>query len=127
MKFVLRDGLIWLPISLIYEGALVEIENCILDTGSATTAIDIDLVTFNYRKPTAIKRLYGLGGGTQEVVSQQIDSLTIDGQTLQAIDIEFGDMQADFGINGFVGNDVLSRFTVTIDFRKQEIHLTVEP
>ena len=69
MNFVFDQGLIWISINIQYEGKSIEIENCILDTGSATTAIDIDLVDFNYRKPASIKRLYGLGGGTQEVIS----------------------------------------------------------
>lgn len=124
MKFAFRQGLIWIPIQIQYEGQLVEIDNCILDTGSATTAIDIDLVEFNYRKPAAIKRLYGLGGGTQEVVSQQIDALMIDRTKLEEIEIEFGDIKADFGINGFVGNDVLSQFLVNIDFARADLGLS---
>ena len=121
MKFVFKNGLIWIPIALQYEGASIDIENCILDTGSATTAIDIELVAFNYRKPTAIKRLYGLGGGTQEVVAQQIDRLTVDNINLEAIEVEFGDIKADFGINGFIGNDILSQFSLTIDFSNLDI------
>ncbi len=58
MKFEFDKGLIWIPIKIQYEGKSIEIEKCILDTGSATTAIDIDLVDFNYRKPASIKRLY---------------------------------------------------------------------
>ena len=123
MKFEFHRGLIWIPLTIRYEGAPIDIEHCILDTGSATTAIDIDLVEFNYRKPASIKRLYGLGGGTQEVISQEIDGLTIDQTELKMIEIEFGDIKSDFGINGFVGNDVLSRFSFTVDFSTQEINL----
>ena len=47
MKFHFRNGLIWVSIDLDYEGKDVKIDNCIIDTGSATTAIDIDLVDFN--------------------------------------------------------------------------------
>ena len=75
-------------------------------------------------EPAAIKRLYGLGGGTQEVLSQEIDSLTIDNSALETVDVEFGDIQADFGISGFAGNDILSNFLVTIDFEQKEIHMT---
>ena len=123
MKFEFHQGLIWIPLIIRYEGASIDIHQCILDTGSATTAIDIDLVDFNYRKPASIKRLYGLGGGTQEVISQEIDGLIIDQTELKAIEIEFGDIKSDFGINGFVGNDILSRFSFTVDFSKQEIDL----
>ena len=52
MNFNFRNGLIWISIDIEYEGENVKIDNCILDTGSATTAIDIDLVEFNYKKPS---------------------------------------------------------------------------
>ena len=55
MKFAFRQGLIWIPIEIIYEGQAVKIQDCILDTGSATTAIDIDLVAFDYRKPAIMR------------------------------------------------------------------------
>ncbi len=70
MNFELKHGLIWITFELIYEGNSVVIDNCIVDTGSAATAIDIDLVNFNYGKSAIVKRLFGIGGGTQEVVSQ---------------------------------------------------------
>jgi hypothetical protein len=123
MKFEFRDGLVWIPISLEYEGKQIQIEKCILDTGSATTAFDINFVDFNYQKSSFIRRLCGLGGGTQEVVCQEIDSMMIGKTELKHIEIEFGDIAEGFGIEGFIGNDILSRFTFTIDFQKQEIDM----
>jgi len=61
MKFEYYKGLIWIAVSLEYEGKLIGIDKCIFDTGSATTAIDIDLVDFDYRKPSFIRRLCGFG------------------------------------------------------------------
>lgn len=123
MRFEFHTGLIWIPIEIVYEGKSVKIDNCILDTGSATTALDIDLVAFNYQKPAFIKRLRGLGGGTQEVVCQKIDAFVIDNTELQQIEIEFGDIRSHFGISGFIGNDILSRFSLTINFLQQEIKM----
>lgn len=94
------------------------------NTGSATTAIDIDLVAFNYQKPANIKRLFGIGGGVQEVVSQKINTVTIDGNILKNIELEFGDFQKELGINGFIGNDILSHFTICIEYLKNDISLT---
>ena len=121
MRFEWIEGLIWVSFELVYEGKVAKIDHCILDTGSATTAIDIDLVEFNYRKPATIKRLWGIGGGTQEVVGQVVDKIIIDQKELKQIEIEFGDIQADLGINGFIGNDILSHYSLTIDFKKREI------
>ncbi|MCP4298939.1 MAG: hypothetical protein GY786_25480 [Proteobacteria bacterium] len=99
------------------------VENCIIDTGSASSAIDIGLVPFNYQKPALIRQLHGIGGGKQEVVVQSVDTVSIGTQTFKNVDIEFGDLKIDFGINGFIGTDLLSKFIVTIDFSNQELCL----
>ncbi len=126
MIFDWRRGLIWITFGLVYEGMPIGIDNCILDTGSATTAIDIELVDFNYWKPAKIKRLFGIGGGTHEVVAQKVDKAIIDGTELKGVEIEFGDIRAELGINGFVGNDILSQFIVTIDYSKQLVDFTLQ-
>ena len=123
MNFEFKDGLIWIPIKIVYEGKSVQIEKCILDTGSATTAIDIGFVSFNRKKPYSFRQLYGIGGGRQEVVSQRIDELVIDQTELQGIEIEFGNLKSDFRINGFIGNDILSRYKLIVDYIRQEIYL----
>lgn len=78
MNFRYEKGLIWITIVIEYNGKKVQVDNCILDTGSATTAIDIDLVEFDYEKqPSTVKRLKGIGGGTQEVVGQLAERIII--------------------------------------------------
>ena len=125
MKFEWKDGLIWITFKLEYEGTVFSIDNCIVDTGSATTAVDIDLVDFNFRKPAILTRLFGIGGGTQEVITQKIDGLIIDKHELKGIEIEFGNLHSDLGINGFLGNDILSLFTITINYSKQKIEFKI--
>ncbi len=49
MNFAFKKGLLWIAVSVIYEGQRIEINDCIVDTGSATTATDIDLVPINYQ------------------------------------------------------------------------------
>lgn len=124
MIFEWKYGLIWVNLDIKYEGKWYPINNCILDTGSATTAIDIDLVDFNYHRPAEIKRLLGIGGGTQEVVSQEVEAIMIGQSELSDIKLEFGDIQEDLGINGFIGTDILSCFLLTIDFAHKTVNLT---
>ncbi len=121
MIFEWKNGLIWISINIEYEGKNTRINNCILDTGAATTAIDIDLVDFNFKKFAVIKRLHGIGDGIQEVVSQKVEKFKIDQIELEDIEIEFGIILDDFGINGFIGNDILSRFIINIDYDKRTI------
>jgi hypothetical protein len=123
MNFEYSQGLIWLNIGIRYEGRLIEIDKCILDTGSATTALNVDLVNLNYQKPTKIKRLFGIGNGTQEVISQKIDALILGENFIKNIDIEFGLFDSKLGINGFIGNDILSKFKIEISFATLKIAL----
>ncbi|MGZ8217849.1 hypothetical protein [Methylomagnum sp.] len=123
MKFEWRNGLIWVTVEIVYEGQHITINDCIVDTGSVSTAIDIERINFNYQKPASIRRLIGIGCGIQEVLSQRIDGFIIDGKTLADIDIEFGDIRNEFGINGFIGTNVLSKFNVSINFEAQTLQL----
>ena len=77
MKIIERDGLIFLPITLKYGSKVYNINDCILDTGSAGTVIDIDLIQFNPKIPAVLKRLHGIGGH-QDVVAQNVDFVRID-------------------------------------------------
>jgi hypothetical protein len=123
MNFEQKQDLIWVPIEVVYEGKHIIIPDCIIDTGSSSTMIDIDLVEFNYKKPAIVKRLFGIGAGKQEVLSQEVDQIIIDQFKLEAVQIEFGTIKENLGINGFIGNDILSKFIVTIDFNQQVINL----
>lgn len=121
MKFEFKNGLVWLPIQIKYSGKLIEISNCILDTGSASTAIDIDCIDFDYQKPAKIRRLFGIGNGTQEVVSQTVESLRLDNTIIKGVAIEFGNFKSKIGIDGFIGNDILSNFKLSIDYINKTI------
>ena len=123
MKFDYKNGLIWISLIIEYDGKEIQIDNCILDTGSATTAIDIELIDFNYKKPSTVKRLKGIGGGTQEVIGQEVAKIIIDDAQIAYVEVEFGDIQADLGINGFVGTDILKYFDIGIKFSSKKIIL----
>jgi hypothetical protein len=121
MKFEWQQGLIWVPLTVVYGGTPIIVPNCIIDTGSSTTMIDIDLVEFDYHKPALIKRLFGIGAGKQEVLCQQVDKVIINQFELEAVEIEFGTLKESLGINGFIGTDILSQFILTIDFKQKMI------
>ena len=123
MKFHWKHGLMWVSVKLTYDGQDYNIDNCIIDTGATTSAIDIDLIPFNYNKPAIVRRLFGIGGGKQEVVVQSVEALQISDHVIQNVDIEFGDLNIDYGINGFIGTDLLSKFDVAINFSNLELPL----
>jgi hypothetical protein len=81
----------------------------------------------SHQKLAVIKRLHGIGNGIQEVVSQKVEKFKIDQIELSDIEIEFGIIRDDFGSNGFIGNDILSRFIINIDYDKRTITLKPQP
>jgi predicted aspartyl protease len=121
VKFEWKQGLIWVNMTVIYGGKTIVIPDCIIDTGSSSTMIDIDLVEFDYHKPAILKRLIGIGAGKQEVLSQQVDKIIIDQFELEAVEIEFGRIKENLRINGFIGNNILSQFIFTINFKQKVI------
>ncbi|ETR68696.1 MAG: hypothetical protein OMM_10261 [Candidatus Magnetoglobus multicellularis str. Araruama] len=121
MKIIERDGLIYLPITLKYDSKVYKINDCILDTGSAGTVIDIDFIQFNPKIPAVLKRLHGIGGH-QDVVAQNVDFIKIDSIYLRNVLIEFGDINNSFGIKGILGTNLLKY----MDFHLSFINKTIE-
>src|SRR3989338_888656 len=115
MKFVFKNNLIYLPAILKYNHTLIRIPHCIIDSGSAGTTLDSDFVSLDLSKPTKIRRLVSIGG-YEEVIEQQVDSLEVCNTKINHIKIQFGNLKSEYGINGFIGNDFLSNFKVTIDY-----------
>ena len=65
MKLMLRDSLMFVPVTLSYDGATLQIDDILVDTGSTTTLLSIDCVATLGIHPEAkdsIRRILGVGG-----------------------------------------------------------------
>jgi hypothetical protein len=124
MKIIERDGLIYLPITLKYDSKVYKINDCILDTGSAGTVIDIDFIQFNPKIPAVLKRLHGIGGH-QDVVAQNVDFIKIDSIYLRNVLIEFGDINNSFGIKGILGTNLLKYMDFHLSFINKKLNLKI--
>jgi hypothetical protein len=120
MQFIEHDGLIFIPITLGYNSNNYQITDCILDTGSAGTIIDVDLIPFNPKIPGILKRLHGIGG-YQDVVAQQVDFIKIENCRLENILVEFGNIKNSYGIKGILGTNLLRFMNFYLNFNQQEI------
>ncbi len=91
-----------------------------MDTGSAGTIIDVDLIPFNPKIPSILKRLHGIGGH-QDVVAQPVDFIQIENCLLENILVEFGDIKNSYSINGILGTNLLRFMNLYLNFNQQEI------
>ncbi len=74
----------------------------------------------NHKIPGVLKRLHGIGGH-QDVVSQYVDFIQIENCRLENIQIEFGDIENTFGINGILGTNLLRFMKLYLDFNQHMI------
>ncbi|MFO1495415.1 MAG: retropepsin-like aspartic protease [Lysobacterales bacterium] len=124
MKLVLRDSLMFVPVTLSYGGATLQIDDILVDTGSTTTLLSIDCVASLGIHPEAsdsIRRIRGVGG-VEYVFSRRIDAISIAGQRLMPVELEFGGLDYGFQMNGILGLDVLLQMGAVLDLK----NLTVE-
>lgn len=123
MNLVLRDSLLFVPVTLSYGGTTLQIDDVLVDTGSTTTLLSIDCVaTFGIHPEASdsIRRIRGVGG-VEYVFSRRIDAIDIAGQQLNSVELEFGGLDYGFQMNGILGLDVLLRMGAVLDLKKQTI------
>ena len=124
MKLVLRESLLFVPVTLTYRGVILEINDILVDTGSATTLLSIHSVVLLdiHPEPTdIIRRIRGVGG-VEYVFSRYIDVISIEGHKASPLEIEFGGMDYGFRMNGILGLDFLLQTGAILDLK----HLAIE-
>jgi hypothetical protein len=126
VKFRLDNGLPFLGVRLTWQGRALELDNCLLDTGSARCLFAADrLAAIGIKLDPAdpIHRVFGVGGA-EFVFTKRLDALEIDGMRVDAMEIEVGAMDYGFPFDGILGVDFLLRVGAVIDMKAQEIRRT---
>lgn len=119
MKFEFKSGLIYVPISVHYNKSIIDIQAAI-DTGSAGTAVDINLVKLDLSRKTRIADIVGIGGW-QQVAIQEAEKVIIGDESTLNFQIEFADLKDTFGVDAFIGSDLLKKLNAVIDFSVEEL------
>ena len=129
MQLDLRDDLILLPVTVVYQGQAVKVPDVVVDTGSATTMLSTDVVAQVGITPELHDVLHVIRGvgGTEVVFSRRVDRLQIGPRAVEQFEIEVGGIDTAFDINGILGLDFLLRTgaiinlgTLQIDFPEDE-------
>ena len=119
MKFELFKGLIIVPVTFVYKASKIETQG-VIDTGSAGTALDINLVKLDFTRPSSIVEIVGIGG-SQDVLLQMVEEVTFNTATVKNFQIEFGDVTNIFGFDAIVGGDLLDALGICIDYENRGI------
>ena len=123
MQLILRDHLLFVEVTIGYQGANLDIANILVDTGSATTILSADIVASIQILPVESDNLYTIRGvgGTEFVFARHIDYLQIGERRLSHFEIKIGDVDYGFGINGVLGMDFMLRTNAIINLKHKKI------
>jgi len=118
----IREGLPQVSMSLLYRGRQLDLENVLLDTGSASSIFSADrLLEIDLRcdPKDILNRIRGVGG-TEFVFSKTVDRLSLGDLAVSDFEIEVGAMDYGFRfeLGGIVGMDFLERVGAVIDLRR---------
>ncbi len=120
IRFELVGGLIILPIVFEYSTKVKVKADALVDTGSAGTALDINLLKLDPSRASRIVELAGVGG-SQDVVIQRVDGINFVNKLISDFEVEFGDVSTKFGFNAIIGSDLLDALGVCIDYESRAL------
>ncbi len=122
MKIRMRDGLPFVKVTLIHQKTELEIEEVLLDTGSASTIFSYTLLEsagFELKSDDKLRQIQGVGG-VEYVFARRIDRLIMNDFEATDFEIEVGAMDYGFKINGIVGMDFLVKGQFLINLAQLE-------
>ena len=128
MRLTLRDDLPFVQVSVIYQGAEIEISDVLVDTGSATTILAADQVARVGIVPEPSDRLYTIRGvgGIEAVFTRRVGKLRIGQRDVSDFEIEVGGMDYGFEIQGILGMDFLLEAGTIINLRDLRLEFPSE-
>lgn len=119
VKLGLKYGLPFCSIKISFQGKELIINNVLLDTGSGSTVLKMDIVEeigILINEEDSIETIEGIGG-IEFVYKKYIDYLAIGELELHNFKVEIGVMDYGFDINGIIGMDFLGKVDAIIDLK----------
>jgi len=111
-------------IEVIFKGRSHLLKNVLLDTGSAGTILDADVVADIGVRPEGDDRtaiLHGIGG-TEIVFTKWFDSVTLGDYSVEPCRVQIGAMDYGIDIQGIIGFDFMRAANLVIDSADMQIY-----
>ena len=105
--------------TVVYRDASVEVPRVIVDTGSASTILNADLMETLGIVPEPSDRLGTLRGvgGREVVFARHVDRLLVGDTGMSDFEIEIGGMDYGFGLDGILGMDFVRGTGAIVNLR----------
>lgn len=128
MQLTLRDDLILIPVTVMYQGREIAVPDVVVDTGSATTMLSTDVVAQIGIVPELYDVLHVIRGigGAEVVFSRRVDRLQAGPRAVEQFEIEVGGIDDVFDINGILGMDFLLCTGAIINLSTLQLDFPVE-
>lgn len=125
MQLTLIDNLPFTQITIAYQKSIVQIDNVLVDTGSASTIMAADAASVQIVPlPNDVLHTIRGVGGTEVVFMRQTDFLQVGQRSLPDFEIEVGGMDYGFAINGILGMDFLTQAGAIINLSTMQIEFS---
>jgi hypothetical protein len=124
MNIQINDGLPFTEITLIHKGKTLTLDRVLIDTGSAGTLFDVDILAKIDLLPEpddSIHMITGVGG-SEFVVEKKIEQIKIMSLELADFPIEIGAMDYGLEIQGIIGFNFLIKTKAIIDLEQLKIY-----
>ncbi|MEK3918176.1 MULTISPECIES: retropepsin-like aspartic protease [unclassified Paenibacillus] len=125
MKISEIYGLPFISIKLEFRGEVLQLEKVLLDTGSASTLLNADAVREVGMVPEEddlVDIIRGVGG-IEYVYTKSLDSITVDGTTINDFQVEIGNMDYGLEIDGILGFNFMKQTGVVINANLMELSI----
>ena len=123
MKIQMKEGLPFVPATVVFRGRGGTLANMLLDTGSAGTLLSADRlldIGVQFEPADPVRRIRGVGGA-EFVFVKRVEHIAVGELMAGDFSIEVGAMDYGFELDGIIGNDFLVQVGAVIDLAKFEI------
>lgn len=120
-------GLPFVSMTVVFRGRELRLEKVLLDTGSASTLLNADVVQEIGMVPEGndiVDIIRGIGG-VEYVYTKCLDSIIVDEAILNDFQVEIGNMDYGMEIDGILGFNFLKRSSSVIDTGKMQLKTNV--
>lgn len=121
MKFRFSDGLPFVSIACRIGNRRANFD-AIIDTGSAGSALDVNVLPPDFAKDGRFAEIVGVGG-SQPVMIQAVDEIKIGSTQIDSFELEFTDLENNFGVQAIIGSDLLRQQRAIINYKDSSLTL----